>query len=166
MASDDDVIIIRRRQRLMQLMVDEEGFRAEPYLDTKKLWTLGIGHCLERAYITPEAWKHLLDNKLIEVRITREGAEYLAQQRLELVELGVSRLFKNWDQLNETRQLVLLSMGYQMGTDGVAKFVKMRAAIERGDFVEAAKEGLDSKWAKVDSPARAKRHMLQLERGY
>lgn len=150
----------------MQTIVDEEGFREAPYLDTKKLWTVGIGFCLERTYITPEQWKYLLDRKLIDVRITREGAEYLTQQRLDVLNVGVPRLFVNWHALNEVRRNVLLSMAYQMGIEGLAGFQKMRAAIDRGDFVEAAKEGLDSKWAKVDSPARAKRHMLQLERGY
>src|SRR5690606_29431238 len=146
---------------LMQTITDEEGFRELPYLDTKKLWTFGIGFCLERTYITPEQWKYLLDRELIEVRITREGAEYLMQQRLGIIESGVSRLFKNWDELNEVRRNVLLSMAYQMGVEGLAKFVKMRAAIERGDFAEAAREGLDSRWAKHDTPARAKRHMIQ-----
>lgn len=151
---------------LMQTITDEEDFGEEPYLDTKKLWTFGIGFCLERTYITPEQWKYLLDRELIDVRITREGAEYLTQQRLGIIESGVSRLFKNWGDLNEVRRNVLLSMAYQMGVDGLAKFAKMRAAIERGDFVEAAKEGRDSQWAKHDTPARAERHMLQLERGY
>lgn len=150
----------------MQTIVDEEGFRAEPYLDTKRLWTFGIGFCLERTYITCPMWKYLLDNKLIDIRITREGAEYLTQQRLDVLAIGVPRLFKNWHALNEVRRNVLLSMAYQMGVEGLAEFRNMRAAIDRGDFKEAAKEGLDSKWAKVDSPARAKRHMLQLERGY
>src|SRR5690606_27578748 len=142
------------RMSLMQTIADEEGFREEPYRDTKKLWTFGIGFCLERTYITPEQWKYLLDRELIEVRITREGAEYLTQQRLGIIESGVSRLLKNWDELNEVRRNVLLSMAYQMGVEGLAEFRKMREAINRGDFVEAAKEGLDSKWAKVDSPAR------------
>ena len=148
------------------MLADEEGFSELPYRDTKGLWSFGIGFCLERTYITPEQWKYLLDRELIEVRITREGAEYLTQQRLGIIESGVSRLFKNWDDLNEVRRNVLLSMAYQMGVEGLAKFVKMRAAIERGDFAEAAREGLDSRWAKHDTPARAKRHMIQLERGY
>lgn len=164
MASDDDTIIIRRRMRMLE---DEEGFRARPYQDTKGLWTVGIGFCLERTYITPQAWKHLLDNKLIDVSLSKEGAEYLARERMDVLTVGVSRLFAHsWHALNETRRDVLLSMAYQMGLEGLAEFKKMRAAIDRGDFAEAAKEGLDSKWAKVDSPARAKRHMLQLERGY
>lgn|SRR5690606_22040999 len=163
MASDDDTIIIRGRTRML---ADEEGFSELPYRDTKGLWTFGIGFCLERTYITPEQWKHLLDNKLIDVRISREGAEYLTQQRLGIIESGLSRLFKNWDALNEVRKSVLISMAYQMGVDGVAGFTKMCKAINRGNFVEAAKEGLDSKWARIDTPARAKRHMIQLERGY
>jgi lysozyme len=148
----------------LQLIVDEEGFREKPYRDTRDLWTFGNGFCLERTYITPEAWKHLLDNKLIEVRISKAGALYLTRQRLDVLNVAVPRLFINWHALNEVRRAVLMSMAYQLGVDGLADFKKMRAAIELGEFALAAKEGLDSLWAK-QTPARAKRHMRQLERG-
>lgn len=149
---------------LLQILIDEEGYRAAPYLCPAGYWTFGIGFCLERTPITGQMWNHLLDNKLIEIRITRAGAEYLAKQRLDVLNVAVPRLIANWHALNEVRRDVLISMAYQLGVDGLAEFRKMRAAIELGDFKLAAAHGRDSRWAQ-QTPARAKRHMIQLERG-
>jgi hypothetical protein len=41
----------------------------------------------------------------------------------------------------------------------------MKAAVEWGDWKTAAKEGMDSKWARVDSPNRAREMMRILESG-
>lgn len=148
----------------LQMLIDEEGFKERPYKDTEGLWTVGVGFCLERAPLTAQMWKYLLDNGLITVKLARAGANYLTQQRLGVLNDAVPRLVRNWHSLNDVRRSVLISMAYQMGVDGLAEFKKMRAAIEREDWLTAAMEGLDSKWAK-QTPARAKRHMLELERG-
>ena len=44
-----------------------------------------------------------------------------------------------------------------MGMKGGGYFRNMLAAMEKADWEEAAKEMLDSKWAKKDSPQRANR---------
>ena len=51
----------------------------------------------------------------------------------------------------------MIEMSFQMGIRGVSKFRKMLVAMEKADWEEAAKEMLDSKWAKKDSPQRANR---------
>ena len=48
---------------------------------------------------------------------------------------------------------------------GLSGFGRMLAAMERGDYDTAAKEMLDSKWAKQDSPARARRLAKVMVRG-
>jgi lysozyme len=50
-----------------------------------------------------------------------------------------------------------------MGADGLAGFERMVKAILRGDWGAAYIEALDSKWARSDSPARAKRVALTLK---
>ena len=63
------------------------------------------------------------------------------------------------------RQRALVNMCFQMGTQGLAKFRKMVAAIMRDDWATAQAEALDSKWARSDSPARAQRVAHMLGRG-
>jgi lysozyme len=53
-------------------------------------------------------------------------------------------------------QRALVNMVYQLGVEGVAHFVLMLAALERGDREAAAVNALDSAWAK-QTPERAAR---------
>lgn len=66
-------------------------------------------------------------------------------------------------------QEVVLNMCFQMGVSGVSKFRKMIKAMKEGNWQDAANEMLDSKWAKSDSPHRAKELsdiVLSLAEGY
>jgi len=46
---------------------------------------------------------------------------------------------------------------FQMGLPSVLKFRDMLACLKKGDYEGAHREALDSKWARQDSPERAKR---------
>ena len=146
-------------------IIREEEYREVPYLDSNGLWTFGIGTCLERSPLTAAQWKLLLDAQTIEVRITLLGAQMLMREKLNSVITSLRSSILVWNSLNEVRQRVLISMGYQMGAGFVQEFPKFIAAVNRFDWKTAAIEGLDSKWARKDSPNRAKRLMNQFERG-
>ena len=62
------------------------------------------------------------------------------------------------------RLAVLESMCYQLGIAGFRKFKNMISAIDIGDWGEAAKQALDSRWAK-QTPKRAERHAEVLRTG-
>ena len=55
-------------------------------------------------------------------------------------------------------------MAYQMGINGLMNFKNMIDAIEEGCWIDAAHEGLDSRWAK-QTPERAERQMKTLLHG-
>lgn len=61
-----------------------------------------------------------------------------------------------YSRLNAVRQGVLTEMVFQMGIDGVRKFVRMLDCLNRNDYDGAADEMLDSAWAK-QTPERANR---------
>ena len=68
-----------------------------------------------------------------------------------------------FDQCNEVRQAVLISMCFQLGDlEGWPRF---RAALAKGDYAAASQEGLNSKWAREETPLRAMRAMQMLESG-
>ena len=52
--------------------------------------------------------------------------------------------------------MITYHMAYQMGLEGVLNFKKMWAAIEVDDYVTAAAEMINSRWA-MQTPARANR---------
>ena len=125
---------------VLEQLVQDEGFRGMPYLDHLGKPTIGIGTLLP---------------------ITVEEAKILLQYRLKA---KIDELYSKevWiGSLPEEAQEILINMCYQLGVNGLLKFKKMLSALKVEDFKEAAKEGLDSKWAK-QTPSRANRLMEQL----
>ena len=108
-----------------------EGFRSKVYLDSVGKETIGYGWCIERGLTEPEA-RFILQNQL--------GDCY---QSLRSCSKG-----KLFDSLNEETRSVLTELCFNLGLGGLLNFKKMWAAIDKGDFVEAAREALDSRWAK------------------
>ena len=60
-----------------------------------------------------------------------------------------------WDKPKKIKE-VLINMIFQIGFTGVRKFKKTIQYIKDDNFLMAGEEMLDSKWARSDSPNRAK----------
>lgn len=116
---------------LLESVLLHEGFRERPYQDTKGVWTIGHG----LTYITKQESQEIVIKRLLEIR--RE-------------------LYPKMFLLTPVQQDILVEMAYQMGMTGIYKFRNMWAAIDRRDIKGAVNEMLDSRWARSDSPARAK----------
>jgi GH24 family phage-related lysozyme (muramidase) len=155
--------------RLEKALRLDEGFRPEPYKDTKGLWTIGIGRCLETNPLTVEELVRLLNQKEIRIEITEAGAEWLAWRAMRDAAHLCENTFSFWPDLNEARQNALVSMVYQMGLKSVCGFRRMILAIEKaihdGDWGPVYDHGSDSEWFRKDTPARAERVLTQLVRG-
>jgi lysozyme len=69
-----------------------------------------------------------------------------------LLELAMNDAIANasalpyWSRLNDARQLVVADLMYNPGPTRFRRFVKFNAAMEAGDFADAADELVDSKW--------------------
>jgi len=122
--------------RVIESLKEEEGFRGMPYEDIRGYPTIGYG---------------------IKLPITEKEAEILMRYRLLTKINKLSEKEPLFIILPEKAQEVILNMVYQMGVDGVLEFKNMWAALKRGDYKKAADEMLDSKWAKEQTPERAKR---------
>jgi len=128
----------------------DEGEKLVAYQDHLGFWTISIG-------------------VLIDGRkgggITKEESSYLFNNRLKAKEEELRRRLPVFATLDEARQGVLLNMAYQMGVDGLLRFPAMLRAVQAKDWTKAAAEILDSKYAREDTPARAKRMARQMESG-
>lgn len=136
----------------------EEGFSSTPYVDTEGYVTIGYGTKISTKnapleYFTLEISEEVAE-RLVADRL-RPCLVYLYEVKNTQI-LGISR--------NSPRFIILQSMCYQLGEAGLDGFKKMWAAIEKGDWEEAAKEALDSKWA-TQTPERARRHAEVLRTG-
>lgn len=88
--------------------------------------------------------------------ITQEESRYLFRNRLGAKLSQCSNRFEWWHIIDDVRRGVIVCMAYQLGTNGVANFKKMCSALRVQDYETAAREALDSTWAK-QTPARAQR---------
>lgn len=153
-----------------QLKIDE-GSRLTIYKDIEGYWTVGIGHLVKRdSTIHREEAIRLLDKELSTYatngRITPAEQSYLFSKDLAAVQTGIahSSFYSVYLGLDPVRQTSIQNMVFQLGVLGVSKFRKMWAALAKGDYSQAAKEGLDSTWFK-QTPNRTRRVMETLRSG-
>jgi lysozyme len=127
---------------LQQMLMQQEGTgpRNEhgwflPYTDSVGKLTIGYGHLVEKG-LAP-------DIALMQFQVDIADA----------IE-DVRHNFSCYDQLSRPRQLVLVSLAFNLGRDKLSKFVRFIGAVHRFDWNDAADELLDSKAARQDAPAR------------
>jgi GH24 family phage-related lysozyme (muramidase) len=72
--------------------------------------------------------------------------------------------FPRWSEHIPIRQAVLISMCFQMG-EGPLHWPNFNKALAQLDYNAAADAGLDSTWARIETPRRAERQMKMLRSG-
>lgn len=114
---------------LKAMLEQHEGLRLKPYTDTVGKLTIGVGRNLD------------------DVGISTDEAMYLLDSDIDRVTKALDKSMPWWTSLSENRQLVLANMCFNLGIVRLLLFKDTIAAIEGGDYIEAAKEMLDSRWA-------------------
>lgn len=133
----------------------EEGYRQSEYHCSEGFRSIGFGRKLSS--IKYESLTNQVANE-------KEELKFLRERNAENIGRIVAYNAKAWNNCNMARQAVLLSLAYQLGIAGLMKFKKMWLALERNDFESAAKEMLDSLWAK-QTPNRARRQAKTMRDG-
>jgi len=129
---------------LIKSIKKNEGFVDHVYQDSKGIDTIGYG---TKMPLTQEECLMILKHRLQDKVTSLQDAKPLI--------IGFPDYVQN----------VLYEMAYQMGVSGVLKFKKMWRYLENWDFINASKEMLDSKWAKEDTPERAKKLSKIMKKG-
>ncbi len=123
----------------------DEGRRDKVHTCSMGKLTIGVGHNIE-------------DNPLPD-----EVIDLLFNMDIEQTVIECER-FDWYKTLSPLRQRVIVNMAFNMGVSGVLKFKKMIAAIEIGDFDEAATQMMHSKWYRQVGD-RAERLCQMMETG-
>lgn len=138
---------------IYEQLLRDEGFRKEPYADTRGFSTVGIGHNLNANPLSGEVYPMSYDRAM----------EVLKQDvtRIWLKLLGDLPWVTN---LDAVREGVLINMAFNMGAKGEEAFHHMLADIQAGNYEQAALDGAQSAWYN-EVGDRAKRLMTQLKTG-
>lgn len=131
--------------KLIKQLKKHEGLELKPYKCTSNKLTIGIGRNLE------------------DVGISEIEAEYLLMNDLDTY-MTAAKTYDWYNGLNDARKAVIVSMLFNMGQTNFNKFLKMKQALDVGDYPEAAKQMLDSRWAK-QVKGRAVELSKQMETG-
>ena len=118
------------REKLIDLIIYHEGLELKPYRCTAGHLTIGIGRNLD------------------DRGITEDEARFLCQNDVDIVEQELARKFPFIVGLGDVRIRVLLDMAFNLGVPRLSAFSNMWAALEEGDYKQAAVEMLDSRWAR------------------
>ena len=125
----------------------DEGESPTCYQDHLGYWTIGVGRLIDAKKgggLRPDEISYLLNNDIISRREALKAA------------------LPFFAELSSARQGVLINMAFNMGVANLLKFKQMLAAVEAKHWGIAAKEMLDSNWAR-QVPKRAVRLASQME---
>jgi len=134
-----------------KILMQEEGYRNEPYLCSEGYVTIGFGTKLHKS--------KGMNTEDFPIKINLVIAEEWLKEDVSKITtvLGKSSKANIFAKLNNDRRAIIISMAYQMGVSGVLKFNNMWKALEKEDYIAARSEALDSLWAR-QTPQRAMRH--------
>lgn len=115
---------------LLQMLIRHEGLKLKVYKCPAGKLSIGVGRNLE------------------DLGITKEEAIDLAENDIRRCHLELYENFEWYKRLDHPRQDALIDMVFNLGLPRFLGFRKMINALSMGWFEEAAKEALDSEWAK------------------
>lgn len=115
--------------KLRTQLIKHEGLKLKPYTDTVGKLTIGVGHNLTDNGLTMMQCMFILDDDV------KDTIEFLSHN------------CPWWGGLDEVRQRAILDLAFNLKTR-LLGFKKMIAAIQAKDWGAAAKELLDSDFAK------------------
>lgn len=135
MLSIEEMTLIRK------MLIEDEGLKLFPYFDccgqffrwcdcsAQGKLTIGIGRNIE------------------DIGISENEALGLHLNDIRRVISQIEKAFPWFEKLSTPRRVVIVSMVFNIGLEGVKRFEKMIQAIELGDFESAGNQMLDSLWA-------------------
>lgn len=116
-------------ETLEQMVERHEGYRTTPYIDSVGVQTIGIGHNLHKP-------------------LTRAAVLQIFRDDLADATNECLHVFPWFADLDEQRQWAVIDMCFNLGMPRLRKFVEFIKAMELGNYDTAAKEMLDSLWAR------------------
>jgi GH24 family phage-related lysozyme (muramidase) len=133
---------------LKQQLIEDEGCKYEIYLDHLGYKTFGIGHLCKAT--DPE------NDLEVGAEVSKDRVDECFLSDIDKVIEDCIILYDDFYTLPDEAQLIVANMMFNLGRPRLTNFVRMRKAVNEGNWQEAKIQMLDSKWAK-QVPNRAER---------
>lgn len=118
------------RQKLEKQLAIDEGRRPLIYLDSVGKWTGGVG-------------RNLVDRPFSDDEI-----DLMLKNDIAIVEKELDKRLPWWRQMTPARQSALANMCFNLGINRLLGFEKTLTHMRAGEYHDAAREMLASKWAR------------------
>lgn len=141
-------------EQLKETLKVDEGVVYEIYNDHLGYATFGIGHLVLET--DPE------HGQPVGTPVSEERVDECFEKDVQTVIEDCKKLHDGWDGYPDEVKQIVANMMFNMGLTRLSKFKNHNAALQSGDWKEAAKEGRDSRWYKQVTN-RAERLMKRLE---
>tara|TARA_R110000772_G_scaffold185613_1_gene296763 strand:- start:1633 stop:2061 length:429 start_codon:yes stop_codon:yes gene_type:complete len=118
--------------RLLETLRRHEGVEYFVYKDHLGYETIGVGRC-----ISPD----------VGLGLSNEEVNYLLLNDVKRCLVELERAFPWFKDLDEVRREAMVNLCFNLGLSRLRKFKKALAAMSEKDYILAASEFLDSRWA-------------------
>jgi lysozyme len=131
------------------LIRKHEGVKDTVYPDTKGIPTIGIGFNLHREDAKSRITSLGLDYKSVldgSVSLTDRQIEKLFEYDFIIAVGAAGNFLPTFQQQPREIKIVLVDMAYNLGGEGLGRFLRFRQALLEQDYKKAANEMVNSKW--------------------
>lgn len=115
-----------------------EGYKPMVYKDHLGFDTIGVGF------------------KVSELHLDEDVCDIIGVRKLNKINGELVATFSWFPEMPQIIRMIMIECSYQMGVKGWSKFKKANKHLSERNWVKASEEMLDSKWAKEQTPERAK----------
>lgn len=134
---------------LIDYVTHWEGYREQPYRDSRGIWTVGVGFNLEAhgARLTRPPFNTTAQAVISgQRRLTRQEIELLLREELESARNAAIRMHPDLGTHPPEIQAIVIDLIYNVGEAGWRGFRNTRAALDRKDYARFAQGLRNSRW--------------------
>jgi lysozyme len=139
------------RQRVRRLIEQHEGRRSSVYTDSEGILTIGVGFNLQEQSARARIGVLGVDYDALctgQASLTNVQIDTLFDPDLDTATADAAKLVPDfWNQPDHTQEATV-DMIFNLGGPRFSQFVNLIAALKVKDYLTAAAEMADSKWAK------------------
>ena len=125
------------KEILKEHLIDEEGIRRVPYLDTKKIWTVGIGHNMIARPLPPN-WKYPLTDAQIDQLFQEDIADADKQARKVFADV--------WETWSDNRRAGVVDLVFNLGIGTFLTFGPTIEHMRKGEWQDVKYHLEHSAW--------------------